>query len=307
MRWAPAAAAPRQLTLQLARKGGGARQAGAERALDRLRLRLRLAGRGAQTDRAGERQALYAVLLQRVPAGEGDKLLPIPLRFQNLESISTTTTIGGVEMLEVSVGYFATEAEAESVRRAALQRFPQAAIVDLAQRKQETLQAAAAATPLRPRHRPRRHRPPRRGGSRAQPPPVLASRRSKRAAAPDDQRPRGADGPEYEAAVNAFNQLLLLPPNSQSRDAQELIGLAWSRPVRRRAPRPVHELYLRLFPQGEGRSAWRSASPRWTSARPPAPALRQAGAPASAASEPSRYNGSISQYYFGGRRARSRW
>jgi len=240
-----------------------------------------------------------------VPAGEGDKLLPIPLRFQNLESISTTTTIGGVEMLEVSVGYFATEAEAESVRQAALQRFPQAAIVDLAQRKQETLQAAAAATPAAPAAPPASAPAAAAPAAAAapEPPPVLASEEiEKRAAALMTSGREALTGQKYEAAVNAFNQLLLLPPNSQSRDAQELIGLAWERAGSPARAKTEYELYLRLFPQGEGaqRVAQRLASLDFGAAAA-TPALRQAGAPASAASEPSRYNGSISQYYFGGK------
>ena len=290
----------RQLTLQLARKVAvRVKQGPNARSIDFVFVGPRLAEAAAPKPTAPVSDKRYAVLLQRVPAGEGDKLLPIPLRFQNLESISTTTTIGGVEMLEVSVGYFATEAEAESVRQAALQRFPQAAIVDLAQRKQETLQAAAAATPATPAA------PPVSAPAAAaapEPPPVVASEEiEKRAAALMASGREALTGQKYEAAVNAFNQLLLLPPNSQSRDAQELIGLAWERAGSPARAKTEYELYLRLFPQGEGaqRVAQRLASLDFGAAA--TPALRQAGAPASAASEPSRYNGSISQYYFGGK------
>ncbi|MFO1335154.1 MAG: tetratricopeptide repeat protein [Piscinibacter sp.] len=296
----------RQLTLQLARKVAvRVKQGPNARSIDFVFVGPRLAEAAAPKPTAPVSDKRYAVLLQRVPAGEGDKLLPIPLRFQNLESISTTTTIGGVEMLEVSVGYFATEAEAESVRQAALQRFPQAAIVDLAQRKQETLQAAAAATPAAPAAPPASAPAAAAPAAAAapEPPPVLASEEiEKRAAALMTSGREALTGQKYEAAVNAFNQLLLLPPNSQSRDAQELIGLAWERAGSPARAKTEYELYLRLFPQGEGaqRVAQRLASLDFGAAAA-TPALRQAGAPASAASEPSRYNGSISQYYFGGK------
>ncbi len=136
-----------------------------------------------------------------------------------------------------------------------------------------------------------------------EPPPVVASEEiEKRAAALMASGREALTGQKYEAAVNAFNQLLLLPPNSQSRDAQELIGLAWERAGSPARAKTEYELYLRLFPQGEGaqRVAQRLASLDFGAAAA-TPALRQAGAPASAASEPSRYNGSISQYYFGGK------
>ncbi len=143
----------RQLTLQLSRKVAvRVKQGPNARSLDFVFVGLK-PGEAVATPAkplAPASDKRYAVLLQRVPASEGDKLLPIPLRFQNLESISTTTSIGGVDMLEVSLGYFATEAEAEAVRKAALERFPQAAIVDLAQRKQDTLQATAAAAAAAP-------------------------------------------------------------------------------------------------------------------------------------------------------------
>lgn len=292
----------RQLTLQLARKVAvRVKQGPNARAIDFVFVGQRLAETAPPKAIAPLSDKRYAVLLQRVPASEGDKLLPIPLRFQNLESISTTTTIGGVEMLEVSVGYFATEAEAESARQAALQRFPQAAIVDLAQRKQETLQAAAAAPPA---PAPAASAPAAAAPAAAapEPPPVVASEEiEKRAAALMASGREALTAQKYEAAVNALNQLLLLPPNSQSRDAQELIGVAWERAGSPARAKTEYELYLRLFPQGEGaqRVAQRLASLDFGAAA--TPALRQAGAPASAASEPSRYNGSISQYYFGGK------
>mgnify|MGYP000045860155 CR=1 FL=1 len=79
-------------------------------------------------------------------------------------------------------------------------------------------------------------------------------------------------------------------------------ALAWERAGSPARAKTEYELYLRLFPQGEGaqRVAQRLASLDFGAAAA-TPALRQAGAPASAASEPSRYNGSISQYYFGGK------
>ena len=80
----------RQLTLQLARKVAvRVKQGPNARSIDFVFVGQRLAEAAAPKPTAPVSDKRYAVLLQRVPAGEGDKLLPIPLRFQNLESIST--------------------------------------------------------------------------------------------------------------------------------------------------------------------------------------------------------------------------
>ena len=171
------------------------------RSIDFVFVGQRLAETAAPKPIAPVSDKRYAVLLQRVPASEGDKLLPIPLRFQNLESISTTTTIGGVEMLEVSVGYFATEAEAESVRRCA------AALPAGGHRRPGPAQAGDAAgcgrghaccaggtarvgTGRRGAGGSRRARATAGAGQRG-------DREARRRA--DDQRPRGADGPEVRS------------------------------------------------------------------------------------------------------------
>ncbi len=55
-----------------------------------------------------------------------------------------------------------------------------------------------------------------------------------------------------EAAVDAFNKLLLLPPNDYTQDGQEWIGVARERAMQIDKARIEYELYLRLYPEGEG-------------------------------------------------------
>jgi hypothetical protein len=221
--------------------------------------------------------------------------------------------VDGVEMIEVYLGYFATEPEADAVRKLALERFPQASVADLAQRRQEVLsstakaeaQAAPAAPPA----------PPAPAASTPDSAPALIPAPATAAptvtASPDIEK-RASElmarareslaAQKYDDAVTALNQLLLLPPNSQSRDAQELIGLAWERAGSPARAKVEYDLYLKLFPDGEGsqRVAQRLASLDLGQAAPTAGA-RPAEQPASAAAAPSRYNGSIAQYYFGGK------
>lgn len=54
-----------------------------------------------------------------------------------------------------------------------------------------------------------------------------------------------------EAAVDAFNKLLLLPPNDFTQDAQEWIGVARERAGQSDKARIEYELYLRIYPEGE--------------------------------------------------------
>ena len=55
-----------------------------------------------------------------------------------------------------------------------------------------------------------------------------------------------------EAAVDAFNKLLLLPPNDYTQDGQEWVGAARERAGQIEKARIEYELYLRLYPEGEG-------------------------------------------------------
>lgn len=55
-----------------------------------------------------------------------------------------------------------------------------------------------------------------------------------------------------DAAVEAFNKLLLLPPNDYTQDGQEWIGVARERAGQPDKAKVEYDLYLRLYPQGEG-------------------------------------------------------
>ncbi|NOU01385.1 MAG: hypothetical protein HOO95_07420 [Gallionella sp.] len=55
-----------------------------------------------------------------------------------------------------------------------------------------------------------------------------------------------------EIAVNAFNKLLLLPPNSYTQDGQEWVGVARERALQIDKAKTEYDLYLRLYPAGEG-------------------------------------------------------
>jgi tetratricopeptide (TPR) repeat protein len=136
---------------------------------------------------------------------------------------------------------------------------------------------------------------------------VVASPEVEAQATPLLERARAAlAARQNEDAVTALNQLLLLPPNSSSQQAQELAGVAWERLGNTDRARTEYELYLRLYPQGEGADRVRQRLAALTGeavgAAPAGPAA--SGAEASAtkpAAARNRFNGNIAQYYYGGK------
>jgi hypothetical protein len=111
---------------------------------------------------------------------------------------------------------------------------------------------------------------------------------------------------QNDRAIEILNRLLRLPPNTASREAQELVGLAWERAGDARRARAEYELYLRLFPAGEGADR---VAQRLAALNPDSKAPTQAGggesatpAPAPAPKKnPFTFAGNLGQYYFGGK------
>ena len=106
------------------------------------------------------------------------------------------------------------------------------------------------------------------------------------------------DAGHLDTAIEQLNALLNLPPNSSSREAQELIGVARERSGETAKARAEFELFLKLYPEGadakrvRARLAALSFSPK--AGAPAAPAPPAAAAPRTLAW------GSVSQYYYGG-------
>lgn len=100
------------------------------------------------------------------------------------------------------------------------------------------------------------------------------------------------------AATDALNRVLNLPPTSVSEQAQELIGEAREKNEEFAKARAEYELYLKLYPKGEGadRVRQRLAALPSAAAAGKAPARR---APRQAQPEFTVYGG-LSQYYYRG-------
>lgn len=255
---------------------------------------------------------------------------PVPGQFSNFDVFASEARRDGRTEYDVLLGYFRTVEAAERAHRLLLQRYPLAEIIDLGELAPEPARAAvspavpavpapepaptpAAATPPAPLVTPPAPvaaippavaPPPLPAPPRAPPavattapplPPPTSTAEVEASAAEIMAVARAAlDAGSSAVATERLNQVLMLPPNSHSQDAQELVGLARERAGETAKARAEYELYLRLFPDGEGAARVRVR-------------LASLGAPASpAAPRPDRapvsaISGTFSQYYYGGR------
>ena len=212
----------------------------------------------------------------------------VPARFADFDLYTTQQTVNGKTQYELHLGYLPTAAAAEKLRQQLMKRFPDATVVDLTSRKRQTLDTVVAEV-----------------RAEAQPIPPLASgvlpEVEQQAVALMQQAKAALDSGSNEQAVNLFNQLLFLPPNSQSEEGQELIGLARERNGELAKAKAEYELYLKLFPQGEGATRVKQRLAALGTLPQAVPGTRDEAAKAAAAAKVVKtVTGSVSQYYYGG-------
>ncbi|MBL0123280.1 MAG: hypothetical protein IPP88_11315 [Betaproteobacteria bacterium] len=303
----------RQMTMQISELTQvRARQGANPRTIDIL-----LVGKARTQPVAQVSEQRYAVKLASGPSSAMDRVPAVPARFQNYEVFDTRSVVDGVSSFELNLGYFSSEADAETARKSLLERFPKAVVVDLSRRRAETLKSASVQLDKKPAVAT---------AAPSQPVQPLASPADKKIAekleeTARDIPPMSAASAEIEAkatellaaakeavskentetAISKLNQLLLLPPNSATQDAQEMIGIAWERAGNLARARVEYELYLKLFEGGDGaqRVARRLASMNAGSIKPGAPS--EVARTEQAKKPEVKYNGNIAQYYFGGK------
>ncbi|HEY4038614.1 MAG TPA: hypothetical protein VGM15_07320, partial [Burkholderiaceae bacterium] len=253
----------------------------------------------------------YAITLQTVPLDHQDQLRPVPGRFQDYTVFTTRGWRAGAAVVELDLGYFDTQAEADKVRQSALREFPEASVFDAIERKEQNLAKAAEGPPA---SAPAPQAPP------APPPLPVVPAPAPQVAPMTEAAPPAAEAPDTEIdkqarallerarsalssgkndeAIGLLNQLLLLPPNKYSQEAQELIGVARERAGQSELARKEYELYLKLFPNGEG--ATRVRQRLASLAPPPAQVSEATTAPTPPQGPKYGLTGSWAQYYYGG-------
>lgn len=237
---------------------------------------------------------------------------PIPASLQRYQVFTGQRAVGGRTVHETNIGYFQTLVEAEAARKALIRRFPNATIVSLV----PTPPLAAAPAPVVPAVPVA---PPLPAAAASAPGPVVAAPASA-ASAPEAapaEAPVAAAPPtsaEVEAraaqllaeakaadaqqdttlALDKLNQLLNLPPNASTREAQALIGDLRAKAGDSARARAEYELFLRLYPSGPDADRVRRALAALPAAAAPTARAKPVVEPSSS------LTGSVSAFFFGG-------
>lgn len=111
------------------------------------------------------------------------------------------------------------------------------------------------------------------------------------------------DAGDAVQAIQMFNQLLNQPPNEHTQEAQELIGVAREKAGEAAKARAEYQLYLKLYPEGDGATRVSQRLAALDAAKPQPDKTKETPKPKKAFKQISQntVTGSISQYYYGGK------
>ena len=232
-------------------------------------------------DRVQDRN--FVLMLQSVGPDQAGQMPRIPAAFQNYDVYTQNSVHDGVTRIDLVMGFFRTENDAEQVRLRAQAQFPNARVMALAASLPQEGAAPMAAAPA---------------AAQAQVDVNVADVDGQGAALLAKAQ-AALDGRRYQEAIDATNKALMLPPNPSTPAAQELIGLAWEALGKPDKARTEYQLYLRLYPQGE---ALARVEQRLAAIAGNAGAATATTATNGLKPEKKRMSatGSVSQYYYGG-------
>jgi len=271
--------------------------------------------RAIMPDRPSPGHGRFAIALESFPSEETSGARPLPPEFGDYELYTAKSTGPGSGRYDLNLGYFATAAAAEAARARLQRLYPGARVVDL---EPQVPAVPPAVSPPAPGAMPQAAAPAQREPAppvSAAPPPqapaVTTSRAETGPGTTDDGSAAATESgaaeqmtkarsaiatADNEAALQALNQVLFLPPNRQSQEAQEVVGLVRERLGEIEKARAEYQLYLKLYPEGDGAARVRERlaqlAPATTSGK------SVAGRPSQA--EVRTVNGSIAQYYYDG-------
>ena len=209
------------------------------------------------------REELYAITLAtgvtRAPTPAGP--LPESLRDQSLYAREQTRN--GKAQGTLNLGFFTSAAEAEKARRLLLKSYPKALVRTATPAERDAaadhIVAVPAPTPVATNSLPSPALPPIPAGPAVTAPSVAApavitasADIEAKANALMGQARNALTRGDNKAALPLLNQLLQLPPNSQTQEAQELVGLAYERIGDVAGAQREYSLYMQLYPTGTG-------------------------------------------------------
>jgi hypothetical protein len=189
----------------------------------------------------------------------------VPAGLQQYQTFTSTRTIDGKTVYDISIGYFNNRGQAQSALALLLPRFPKATIVSL---------KAPSGSESGPRN--------------------AAADVEAKAASLMGEAKSAIGRNEFAPAVDLLGQLLNLPPNTQSRGAQEMIGETRLKLGETERARAELEAFLNLYPAG-------ADSDRVRALLATLPAKPVAAANVPPPKPESNWTGSVSAFYFGGK------
>ena len=214
-------------------------------------------------------KALYAILLEESSQAAPAARAPLPASLKNYRLYATQTRDKNKTLYQLKLGFFENEQDVYAARKQLKDTYPNTKVIrtTLNEQKDSVRTALSAPAVLPSVVAPALKASPGVVAKVPVPTPTLPAAvpeiTPSATTAPttpydrdalallDKGRAALARG-DNNVAIATLDQLLRLPPNRYSQDAQELIGLARQRAGETIAARKEYELYLRLYPTGEG-------------------------------------------------------
>ncbi|MGE5242340.1 MAG: tetratricopeptide repeat protein [Bacteroidota bacterium] len=252
-------------------------------------------------------KALYAVQLEESAKTIATARAPLPAALRNYRLYTTQTRVRDQTRHQLKLGFFEKEEDVYAARNQLQTTYPNAKVIRITRDEQSdsvrTALAAPAVTPPAVAVAPKPVPVPVPTHAPAIPPGVAAtgpaSSYDREAQALMEKSRAALARGDNASAITLLDTLLRLPPNRYSQDAQEFIGLARERAGETVAARKEYELYMSLYPAGDGadRVRQRIAVLDATAAPAPTPVLKAVRPRVQAQSS---IVGSLSQYYYHG-------
>lgn len=251
-------------------------------------------------------KALYAIQLEESDKDITKARAPLPPALKNYRLYAMQTGVKDKARYQLKLGFFEKEEDVYTARNLLKKTYPDAKVVRVTRNEQNdsvrtalaapTLAPPAVAAAPKPAPAPAPVAPAVLPGVAA---PGPASSYDRQAQALMEKSRAALARGDNAGAITLLDKLLRLPPNRSSQDAQEYIGLARERAGETVAARKEYELYLSLYPTGDGadRVRQRIAVLEAKAAPAAAPVLREVRPRVAAQSS---VVGSLSQYYYHG-------
>lgn len=232
----------------------------------------------------------FALTLLTSPSGKPFPRAALPAALADKRLYFQDQVRNGKKLTALNLGFFTGLTEAEQALELLRDTYPQASIRGTtAEERRLSAQRTTSYVPPKPEPAPA-------PVVAAPAKPVTDAAVETQASSLMTQARAALTRSDNKAALALLDQILKLPPNRQSQEAQELVGLAHERNGEAGAAKQEYALYLKLYPEGEGADRVRQ---RLANLEAPIPTPTLKAARKREINVTTAY-GSFSQYYYRG-------